>query len=200
MAVSLSRACLLLIGSAAALAQTSPPVTTRLDHPGAALYATIGGSERKVADSAEKAWVLKDNSAVLYSGRDGAGGNDNEGQSLWLVDAKTGDRRKLMAEYYVINEVKETPTTNGKTALLVEMMDTNIDAQHVAVVDPARGEVFCEDGAKVAALDGDTITLAFYGDDDWDALADHPEIKPQKTEKHDLKELLAGQVMTNARN
>ncbi|HZU27849.1 MAG TPA: hypothetical protein VFA04_20125 [Bryobacteraceae bacterium] len=188
----------LVFGVCVASAQTPQSVTTRLDHPGGPLYATIAGSERKVADSAEKAWVLHDNSGVLYSGRDGAGGNDNEGQSLWFYDAKSGDRRKLMAEYYVVNDVKEAATTTGRSALLVEMMDTNIDAIHVAVVDPARGEVFCEDGAKLASVDGDTINLAFYGDDDWDNLADHPDIKPQKTEKHDLKELLAREVMSNS--
>lgn len=179
-------------------AQTAQAVTTRLDRPGGALYATIGGSERKIADSAQKAWVLHDNQAILYSALDGAGGNDNEGQSLWLYEAQSGNRRKLMAEYYLIDSVKEAATSSGKNALLVEMMDTNIDAVHVAVVDPARGEVYCEDGAKLAAVDGDTITLAFYGDDDWDNLGDHPDIKPQKTEKRDLKELLAREVMTNA--
>jgi hypothetical protein len=194
-----SAACFVCVGLFNLPAQDSPAVTTRLDHPGGVLYATIGGSERKVADAAEKAWVLHDNHGILYAGRDGAGGNDNEGESLWLYEVQGGARRKLMAEYYVVNEVKEAPTTNGKSALLVEMMDTNIDAMHLAVVDPTRGEVFCEDGAKLASVDGDNITLAFYRDDDWDNLHDNPDIKPQKTEKHDLKELLARDVMNNAR-
>jgi hypothetical protein len=188
---------LLLIVWAVAAQTQSATVTTRLDHPGAALYATIGGTERKIADSAEKAWVLRHGLDVVYSGRDGAGGYENEGQSLYIFNTETGDRRKVMSEYYMVEAVREADTSTGKTALLVEMTDRNIDASHVAVVDPARGEVFCEDGAKLKGVVGDAITLAYYGDDDWDALPDNPGMKPQKTEEFDLKKVLERPVMTN---
>src|SRR5579884_2317829 len=193
-------AVLLAAAGCVAAQNSAPAPATRLDHPGAPLYATIGGSERKIADSAEKAWVLHNARDIVYSGKDGAGGYDNEGQSLYLYNTQTGDRKKLLSEYYIVDNVRDTATSNGRPALVVEMLDNNIDASHIAVVDPARGEVFCEDGAKLASLEGDTITLAFYGDDDWDNLHDNPDIKPQKTEKHDLKELLGHDVMTNARN
>src|SRR5579884_2847006 len=193
---------LLLLAGACACAlygqDSKPAVTVRLDRAGAPLYVTIGGGERKIADAAEKAWVLRNGTDVVYSGKDGAGGYDNEGQSLYLYDTRTGNRTKLMAEYYIVDNVKETSTSNGRSALIVEMLDNNIDASHVAVVDPARGEVFCEDGAKLAGMQGDTITLAFYGDDDWDNLHDNPNIAPRKTEQHDLRKLLDGPVMNNA--
>jgi len=193
---------LLLLAGACACAlygqDSKTAVTVRLDRAGAPLYVTIGGSERKIADAAEKAWVLRNGTDVVYSGKDGAGGYDNEGQSLYLYDTRTGNRTKLMAEYYIVDNVKETSTSNGRSALIVEMLDNNIDASHVAVVDPARGEVFCEDGAKLKGMQGDMITLAFYGDDDWDNLHDNPNIAPRKTEQHDLRKLLDGPVMNNA--
>ncbi len=193
--------CLCCVSTALA-ADSTEAVKTRLDRPGAALYATVGGSERKIADSAQKVWVLTNGRDIVYSGTDGAGGYENEGQSLYLYNTQAASARKLMSEYYVVQSVREAPVSNGKAVLLVEMTDRNIDATHVAVIDPGRGEVFCEDGAKLAAVEGDTIRLAFYGDDDWDAMMDNPNsnIKPQKTEQQDLKQLLERPVMNNQRN
>jgi|SRR5579884_2234491 len=189
----------ILLCAAIAAAQTGG-VTTRLERPGAPLYATIGGGEKKIADSAEKAWVVGDGQAIVYSGKDGAGGYEHEGQSLYRYDVKSGDRAKLMAEYFVVQNVKEARTSDGKPALLVDMVDGGMGASHVAVVDPARGEVFCEDGARLTSVQGDTMTLAYYGDDDWDALNDNQEVKPQKTETYDLRQVLTRAVMKNNPN
>ena len=185
-----------LLCAGVALAQTGG-VTTRLDRPGGPLYASIGGGEKKIADSAEKAWVIADGQAIVYSGKDGAGGYEQEGQSLYRYDVKSGDRTKIMAEYFVVQNVREARTTDGKPALLVDMVDGGMGASHLAVVDPARGEVFCEDGARLGGIQGDTITLNYYGDDDWDMLNDNQEVKPQKTEQYDLRQVLTRAVMKN---
>ena len=187
---------IVFLAAAMAMAQTSP-VTTRLDKPGGPLYATISGNQKKVADSAEKAWVISDGRTIVFSNKDGAGGYENEGQSLYVYDTSTAASRKVMAEYYVIEEVREARTSAGKPVLIAVMTDSGMGAYHVAVIDPERGEVFCEDGAKIGSLQGDTMMLAYYGDDDWDALHDNQDVKPQKTQQFDLKELLAREVMTN---
>lgn len=190
---------IVFLAAAAALGQNSG-VSVRLDRPGGILYAKIGGTDKKVADSAQKAWVISEGRTVAYSAADGAGGNDNEGQSLYLYDIQTGQNRKVMAEYFMVDEVREARTSTGKQALLALMSDTSLDAYHVAVIDPGRGEVFCEDGAKIGSVDGDKLVLAYYGDDDWDLLRDNQEVKPQKTEEFDLKALLGRDVMTNQRH
>jgi len=194
------RRIVLLVATAAAMAQDGGGVKARLDKPGGALYATIGGAEKKVAESAQKAWVAGEGRTIAFSGKDGAGGYENEGQSLYLYDTRTGQSRKVMAEYFVIEDVKEARTSTGKQVLLALMSDSNLDAYHVAVIDPDRGEVFCEDGAKISTVEGDNLALAYYGDDDWDALRDKQDVKPQKIQQYDLKELLAKAVMTNQRN
>src|SRR5215213_4329434 len=61
------------------------------------LYVTIGGKERKIAEEAVAAWIIQGGRRVVYSGRDGAGGFENEGQSLRIYDARTGQPRKIMA-------------------------------------------------------------------------------------------------------
>src|SRR3982751_2367722 len=87
------------------------------------LYATIGGRERKIADEAIKAWIIQGGLSVVYTGRDGSGGFENEGQSLRIYDARTGQHRKIMSEYFEVSDIKEVTTSTNKTALLVEMED-----------------------------------------------------------------------------
>src|SRR5690349_10667365 len=54
------------------------------------LYVTVGGRETKIAADAIAAWIIDRGRRVVYSGRDGSGGYENEGQSLRVYDARTG--------------------------------------------------------------------------------------------------------------
>src|SRR5229473_600246 len=66
------------------------------------LYASIGDKEEKIADRALGAWIIDGGRRIVYSGTDGAGGYENEGQSLRVYDIRTGRRKKILAEYFVI--------------------------------------------------------------------------------------------------
>src|SRR5919106_1421479 len=46
------------------------------------LFVTIGGTEKKITDQAQQAWIINRGRHVVYSSSDGAGGFENEGQSL----------------------------------------------------------------------------------------------------------------------
>lgn len=107
-----------------------------------AVYATINGKETKIADAGVDSWVIQRGRQLVYSGRDGSGGYENEGMSLYVYDARTGRQRKIMSEYFMVEKVAEVLTRSGKTALLVELEDGGLGASYFAVVDPARGEVF----------------------------------------------------------
>ncbi|MFN2514465.1 MAG: hypothetical protein ABR568_24015, partial [Pyrinomonadaceae bacterium] len=120
------------------------------------LYVTSGGVETKIADEAIAAWIIRRGQSVVYSGRDGAGGYENEGQSLHIYEPRTGQLRKIMSEYYAIEKVTEVTTSSNKTALLVEMSDGGLGASYVAVVDPDRGEVFFRRWAKIISRQGPT--------------------------------------------
>jgi hypothetical protein len=175
------------------------PVATklRLSSVGSALYVTIGRTEKKIADVALKAWIIEGGRRVLYSARDGAGGYENEGQSLHLYDASTGTQRKILSEYFVITSVEELKSASGQTALLVKMTDGGLGASHLSVVDPKRGEVFFAGGAKVEARGEGAIVVGSYQDEDWDKLRAHAKVRPFKTDRYDVDDLLRRPVLVN---
>jgi len=47
-----------------------------------ALFVTIAGTEKRVTDQAQQAWIINGGRHVVYSSSEGAGGFENEGQSL----------------------------------------------------------------------------------------------------------------------
>jgi hypothetical protein len=166
------------------------------------LYVTIGGRERKIADEAIEAWIIQGGRQVVYSGRDGAGGFENEGQSLRIYDARTGRQRKLMAEYVGITKVTEVTTSKRRTALLVEMEDGGLGASYLAVVDPRRGEVFFRHWVKIISRRGDIIVIGHYREGDWDTInADaNAKVMPYKRERQNLETILStGRVIVNKR-
>ena len=166
------------------------------------LYVTVGGKETKIAADAIAAWIVDNGQKVVYSGRDGAGGYENEGQSLRVYDARTGRHRKIMAEYYEVDDVTEVAVGENKTALLVAMSDSGLGASYLAVVDPTRGEVFFRHWAKVDSREGDVIVIGHYTEDDWGKLSEdeNAKVTPYKTERQNLGTILRGRVITNKRH
>lgn len=178
---------------------------------GGQLYITVDGRERKIYDEAYAAWLINDGRDVVFSGRDGAGGFENEGQSLRIYNVGKRTTRKILSEYMGVVAVQEVKTSRGATALLVKMADGGLGGSYFAVVDPRRGEVFYRRWAEATAVSGDRITLAFYKADDFDAINDErgwktespdsvvstTRTRPYKTETHDLKGLLTGRVIYN---
>ena len=176
----------------------------RLDNPtgdfyGGPLYVTVNGQERKIAEQAIRAWMIEGGRRVVYSGRDGAGGYENEGQSLRIYDARTGRQRKVMSEYVEIDKLTAVVTSARKTALLVEMLDGGLGASYLAVVDPERGEVFFRRWARLLARRGDIISIGHYREDDWDKLNEdaNARVKPYKREQQNLNAILKGRVIYN---
>jgi hypothetical protein len=128
-----------------------------------ALVATFpGGDSVQVADSAVRAWRLGDGTLVAWSGLDGAGGYEGEGQSLSLLDVATGARRRVLADYFVVRDVTLAQDGTAR-ALVVHMTDGGVGSLHVAVVDPARGTVFRVTNARARVL-GPRIVVESFGD------------------------------------
>ncbi len=133
----------------------------------------------------------------MYSSDDGAGGFENEGQSLHLYDVDTGNHKRIMSEYFMVETVKEVITSSKKRALLVTMEDGGLGASYLAVVDPWRGEVFFRRWVRILANKGDTIVLGFYRENDWGDFAEGKKVQPYKTERHNLNSLLQRRVIVN---
>jgi hypothetical protein len=196
----------LLVISAAygpANAQRSEPSATKVrvamrdgDIYGA-LFVTIAGAEQRVTDQAQQAWIINDGRHVVYSSSEGAGGYENEGQSLHLYEVDTGNRKRIMSQYFMVESVKEVITSNKKRALLVTMEDGGLGASYLAVVDPLRGEVFFRRWARILANNGDTIVLGFYRESDWGDMAEGKKVRPYKRERHNLNTLLLRRVVVN---
>jgi hypothetical protein len=182
-----------------------------LDHD---LFITVNGLERKVTTKAHHAWIIDQGRSVVYSGADGSGGFENEGESLRIYDVRTGSIRKILSEYVAVWAVQEIRLSNGQLALLVSMADGGLGGSYFAVVDPRRGQVMYRRWAEVTAINGDQITLAFYRADDWETINEprRPDegdrnkvialttVKPVKIEHHDLKRVLRGKVIHNKRD
>ncbi len=177
------------------------------------LYITVDEKERKIADAVSKAWIVNDGKEVVYSRRkDGAGGFENDGESLRIYNLATGKTRKILSEYVGVDAVMDTRLSTGESTLLVRMSDGASSVSYFAVVNPIRGEVLYRALAELTEINGDQITLAFYGENDWDVIQEarggtnfepnkvilpHPKITPSKTEMHDLKEVLGHKVIYN---
>ena len=162
-----------------------------------ALFVTIAGTEQKVTDQAQQAWIINGGRHVVYSSNEGAGGYENEGQSLHLYDVDTRNHKRIMSEYFMVQRVNEVITGNNKRALLITMEDGGLGASYLAVVDPLRGEVFFRRWVRILANNGDIIVLGFYREKDWGDLEEGKKVRPYKKERHDLKTLLLRPVIVN---
>ena len=160
------------------------------------LFVTIGGTEKKITNQAQQAWIINGGRHVVYSSSEGAGGYENEGQSLHLYDVNTGNQERILSHYFMVQTVKEVVTSKNKRSLLVTMEDGGLGASYVAVVDPWRGEVFFRRWARILADKGDTIVLGFYKEEDWGEL-EASKVRPYKTERHNLNSLLQRSVIIN---
>src|SRR6185369_16715907 len=165
-----------------------------------ALFVTIAGTEKKVTDQAQQAWIINGGRHVVFSSDEGAGGFENEGQSLHLYDVDTGNHKRIMSEYFMVETVKEVITSTRKRALLVTMADGGLGASYLAVVDPWRGEVFFRRWVRILANKGDTIVLGFYRESDWGDLDEGKKVRPYKTERHNLNSLLRRPVIVNKKD
>jgi hypothetical protein len=165
------------------------------------LFITIGGREKRIADQAQQAWIINGGRHVVYSSSDGAGGFENEGQSLHLYDVGAGNHKRIMSEYFMVDKVEEAVTSKKKRALLVTMADGGLGASYVAVVDPWRGEVFFRPRARILARKGDTIVIGFYKEEDWETIDTEQggKVRPYKSERHNLDSLLRRRVIVNKR-
>ena len=155
-----------------------------------------------VSGRAEKKFEIEGGSAIVYVGKDGAGGYENEGESLYRYEPRSGSRKKLMAEYYAVENVQEHRLPDGSTALLVTMVDGGLGANHIAVVHPQKGEVFRETLCKIGDVAGNTLTLQFYTAWAWGVLnegnkASIAKVKPFKIKTYSLKELLKRPAIVN---
>ncbi len=128
---------------------------------GRAVVTLSTGDTMVVADSAFRAWKLN-RALVAVSGLDGAGGYENEGQSLTVIDVATGRRRQVVSDYFQIVRV-EAVTVNGQIALLVHMRDGGQGGLHVTIVDPQRGVVFRALHA-LGRIDGGLVLVSGFGD------------------------------------
>jgi len=163
------------------------------------VYATIDGQERKIAEAGIESLVIEGGRRMVYSGRDGSGGFENEGQSLYVYDPRTNKKQKVMSEYFIVNKITEVTTSRKKTALLVDLTDGGLGASYQAVVDPNRGEVFFRRWAKVISRRGDIIVLGRYKEDDWEKFMENEKakVRPYRTESYNLNALLGRRVIFN---
>jgi hypothetical protein len=139
-----------MIGAAAvALALLPAATTTDLvwvqkppDQVTGTVYARVNGVAQPIANNAWRAWRTDGGREVVWASTEGAGGFENEGQSLHRYRFDDGRRLKLMAEYYIVSNLQEARSACRRRAFLVGMNDGGLGASHVAIVHPAHGQVY----------------------------------------------------------
>lgn len=127
---------------------------THIPEPGSVLYATIGVKQKKIADSASAAWIVDKGHKVVFASTDGAGGFEGEGQGLHIYDVRTGEQRKIMSEYFVIDSVLDVKIDSVSHALVVTMHDGGLGAPHFAIVDPDGERLFINQTPGLPAFTG----------------------------------------------
>jgi hypothetical protein len=117
-----------------------------------------------VTDQAFSAWVVADGRYLAWSGPDGNGGEDDEGQGLHLYDPASGHSQKLSAESLLITNVESMVDSQGQLGLLMRLGhgDAPDDPVGFAVVSPAKGVVYREPLAELLARGDNEITVGFY--------------------------------------
>jgi hypothetical protein len=159
------------------------------------LFVIVGKTECRISVEALKAWILRGDKQVVFSTPGGAGGYENEGQSLHLYDLASDSDRLVLSEYFAINVVQDVQTLAGQRALIVEMRDGGLGASHIAIVDPNRGEVFVEQKAKVMSRTGDVLVLGYFHDEEWESLAHGMNVRPYRTKSYNLSVIMKGKPM-----
>lgn len=157
------------------------------------VFATIAGKKQKLADEGLNAWVLGGGRFVAWSGRDGAGGFENEGQSLHVFDTQTGKSSKVMAEHFMVDKVNSVQGKDGKWAFIVAGSDGGLGGDHLAVVSPEKGQVYAAPGlARALDMTGGKLKVGFYSEENYgDSGFDGGKGKPpKKTVTLDITQLL----------
>ena len=122
------------------------------------LFVVRYGAEREVAQNVWNAWPSQNPDLILYSGTDGAGGYENEGQSLWQYDWKRGNAQKLAALQTMIANVFET-SANGQKLFVVTSNDGGAGFKYVSVIHPTRGLLWEARNVSLSAIRNETLAL-----------------------------------------
>jgi hypothetical protein len=88
-----------------------------------------------------------------------------------------------------ITDINEAKSVMGKAALLVTM--------YTSLSWTQREAKFSGKTAEFSEFVRGTITVSWFGDEDWEKLKQHTAVKPIKTRRYDLDELLRRTVIAN---
>ena len=172
--------------------------------PCAMSIVTTDGDTITVDSTAGVGAIISAGREVAYNGLDGAGGYENEGQSLRVVNVGTGERRVVMREYTQVREIREVPLPSGDALLVVRMEDGGAGMSHIAIVDPSRGQLYRAPRSLVASIEGDTLELhSWNGEAPWtepngrDPATGLLRAPPASVQRVSLSAIMSGPVIEN---
>jgi hypothetical protein len=167
-----------------------------------------GAPDLRVDATAGDAYILAGGDEIAYTALDGAGGYEGEGQSVSLLDLRTGGSRLVLRHYFVVHDLQEATTADGSARILaVAMHDGGLGMGALALVDPARGEVWFAREAVAGTVEQDSLqVLRFALGERWGDTAAvpadgryRPRVPPDRVERVALRDLLARPVIENPR-
>jgi len=156
------------------------------------LKVTDSGAEKTLADHVWKFWQTDGGRTLLWAGSDGAGGYENEGQSLWRYNSLTKRKRMLAAFVYTIHSVREARSRSGKRGFVLTMFDGGLGAPHLAVVRDGGGVAWQKSVARLAAIRNGRIAVAVMHTRDIPGTDDTSQVPVLRMIYRDLDALLGG--------
>lgn len=177
-----------------------------------ALYITVDGRERKIAERAFRVNLHNGGREVIYTG---AENEKDENLSVRIYNVKTEKTQKLIFTDapHLSALARDAKLGDGKRLMMIETA-TGIGApNHLWIVDPERGAIHFQRSAVLVKNEGDEITVAYYRDEDWgkinedleldftdlDYIRNKAKVKPYKIEKLDLEKIRRNEIIDASR-
>lgn len=170
-----------MTGFLTALLGQASTVTAKVGPEGRLVVTVKGEARTVVPKNAAKAWVLKGETAVVYSFREMKRGYEGEGEALIRYDIASKKSEPLLSAHDMVDKIYELTTAGGKKLLCVTLSDSGLGANHVAIVNPDRGTVFANPMSRFVKVEPNRIVVAEWGDSDlWHGSGDNPRGKPTR--------------------
>ncbi|HEX8550067.1 MAG TPA: hypothetical protein VF681_00790 [Abditibacteriaceae bacterium] len=129
------------------------------------LIVTVAGKDKTLARDVRAFRVFDKGRTLLWIGFDGAGGFENEGQSLWRLDSATGRSRKLLAETYEIDAFQEARGRSGRRVWVLTLGSGGLSWPHIHVIRDNGESLWRQMDAQLYAIkNGRVLLTLFHGD------------------------------------
>ena len=165
------------------------------------LYAqTSDEKEHLVEVGALEHWLGNDRETVYYTVRHEKSGYQREGQAVRRFRLSTMRSDTVFEHDLMVLVVREVESASGKVALVVDMINSGLNAPEIAVADPGRGRVLALKLGRFVSSAGGKLTLGMLTKSQIAGVPFGQWPAPTKMETYDIDELLSREASRETPN